>query len=85
MSHRLGLLAAVAAVADGSSPACTSRAHYPQDVMAGLVFGAVVTLGGYLLVRPLLRRLLTLIADTALRILIAPAKAEPVAVQNESR
>ncbi|OBJ45381.1 UDP-diphosphatase [Mycolicibacterium mucogenicum] len=84
VSHRLGLLAALAAAAMAVARVYVG-AHYPKDVVAGLVFGAVVTLAGYLLARPLLRRLLTLVAATPLRILIITARAESVAMQNESR
>ena len=46
-------------------------AHYPQDVLAGFVLGAVVSLAGYALARPLLKWLLAVVARTPLRFLIA--------------
>ncbi|KMV18354.1 phosphatase PAP2 family protein [Mycolicibacterium septicum] len=67
---RLGVLAAVAAVVMAFARVYVG-AHYPQDVLAGLVLGATVSFAGYLLVRPVLRRLLTMLASTPLRPLIA--------------
>lgn len=84
VSHRLGVLAAAAAVVMAGARVYIG-AHYPQDVVAGLVLGAVVSLAGYLLLRPLLRRVLAMIAATGLRILIVPAATTPVGVHDESR
>jgi membrane-associated phospholipid phosphatase len=42
-------------------------AHYPQDVLAGLVLGAVVSVVGYLLVRGVLTRLVIALQATVLR------------------
>lgn len=53
-------------------------AHYPQDVLAGLVVGATVSLLGFWLVRRLLVWLLTLAERTPLRpLLAAPPRARP--------
>jgi undecaprenyl-diphosphatase len=51
-------------------------AHYPQDVLAGFVLGAVVSLAGYALARPLVRRVLSIVARTPLSVVIAPSGAE---------
>jgi membrane-associated phospholipid phosphatase len=50
VNRRLGLLAAGAAVLMAFARVYTA-AHYPQDVLAGLVLGAAVTLVGFALVR----------------------------------
>ena len=67
--RRLGLLASAAGLL-----MCFARvyvgAHYPRDVLAGLVVGAVVTVAGYRLAVPLLRRLLTWAGRTPLRSLV---------------
>jgi membrane-associated phospholipid phosphatase len=79
VSRSLGVLAALAAAVMAFARVYVG-AHYPQDVLAGFVLGAVVGLGGYALVRPLLRWLLTVVARTPLRLLILPAGAEPVTI-----
>jgi undecaprenyl-diphosphatase len=72
--HRnLGALAALAAVVMGFARVYIG-AHYPLDVLAGFALGAVISLAGYALARPLLRWLLTVVARTPLRVLITPAK-----------
>lgn len=53
VSKRLGVLATVAALVMGFARVHIA-AHYPHDVIAGLAFGAVIVLGGWLvLCRPL--------------------------------
>jgi len=67
--RRWGLVALVAAVL----MACTRvyvGAHFPGDVLAGLAFGAAVTLLGLLLVRRPLRLLVVRLEDTRLRVLL---------------
>lgn len=67
--RRLGILAAAAALL-----LCFGRvyigAHFPQDVAAGLVLGALVVLGGYAIVRVPLAALVALASLTPLRILL---------------
>src|SRR5574340_1512600 len=70
--QRLGALAALAAVAMAFARVYIA-AHYPQDVLAGLVLGAVVALAGFWLARPLLRWLLAIADHTPLRILLTGA------------
>jgi undecaprenyl-diphosphatase len=47
-------------------------AHWPLDVVAGLLVGAAVALGSLVLVRPLLLRLLTALAETPVRVVLTP-------------
>ncbi len=65
----LGAIGAVAALV-----LCISRvyvaAHYPHDVLAGLVVGALVSWLGYLLVGALLQRLVAALVRTPLRPLV---------------
>ena len=68
--RRLGVLAALASVIMGFARVYVG-AHYPQDVLAGFALGAVVSGAGYVLARPVLRWLLTLVARTPLRLLIS--------------
>ncbi|SEA58404.1 MULTISPECIES: phosphatase PAP2 family protein [unclassified Mycobacterium] len=65
----LGVVAAVAAVVMAFARVYVG-AHYPSDVVAGLVLGVVVSWAGYFLFRPLLRRLLDVIERTRLRGLV---------------
>jgi membrane-associated phospholipid phosphatase len=73
-NRRLGLLAGIAALL-----MCFARvyvgAHYPGDVIAGLLFGAVVSLVGYALLHRLLRRLVTALARTPVRALLTADRA----------
>lgn len=57
-------------------------AHYPHDVLAGLLLGATVSAVGYLLTRRVLTRLITALQGTALRRLLTttPPPAEKPAV-----
>ncbi|HUY44497.1 MAG TPA: phosphatase PAP2 family protein [Streptosporangiaceae bacterium] len=76
--RRLGVIAAIAAVL-----LCFGRvyigAHYPQDVAAGLIIGAVVVLIGYVIVHVPLAALVRLASRTPLRILVTarPGLLEP--------
>lgn len=67
VSRRLGLIAAAAAVLMAFARVYIA-AHYPLDVLAGVGFGAAVTLGGWLLARPMLMAAL----DRAERTRLAP-------------
>lgn len=69
VSRQLGLLAVVASILMGFARIYVG-AHYPQDVLAGFALGAVVGLVGFVLARPLLRRVLTLVSRTPLRALV---------------
>lgn len=83
VDSRLGLLATLAAVLMAFSRVYIA-AHYPQDVLAGPVLGAAVSLAGYLVVRRILAWLLTLAERTPLRPLLTaaprPTANEPMAV-----
>ncbi|MBM0228764.1 MULTISPECIES: phosphatase PAP2 family protein [Micromonospora] len=73
VSRRLGLVTAVAALAMGFSRIYIA-AHYPHDVLVGLLLGAVVAVLVVLLARPFTTRLVTATGRTALRPLVT---AEP--------
>jgi len=75
VSRRLGLLAALASVVMGFARVYIG-AHYPQDVLAGFALGGVVGLVGYAAARPLVGWLLTVVARTPLRVLMAPVGTE---------
>ncbi|MDR3661266.1 MAG: phosphatase PAP2 family protein [Mycobacterium sp.] len=72
VNRRLGIVAALAAAVMAFARIYVG-AHYPHDVLAGLALGAVVSLAGYFVARPLLRRLLARVAQTRLRVLITTA------------
>lgn len=73
VSRRLGLFAGAAAMLMAFTRVYVA-AHYPWDVVAGLVLGAVVTLAGWLLLRPLLAALAEwLRRQPGLRLVFAPA------------
>jgi membrane-associated phospholipid phosphatase len=82
VSWRLGWLAALAAVVMAFSRVYIA-AHYPQDVVAGLLVGAAVSLLGFLLVRRLLVWLVELAEGTPLRLLLTAAP-RPTAASAES-
>jgi undecaprenyl-diphosphatase len=85
VSRRLGWLAALAAVVMAFSRVYIA-AHYPQDVVAGLLVGAAVSLLGFWLVRRLMVWLVEIAERTPLRPVLttaprpkALASAEPMA------
>jgi undecaprenyl-diphosphatase len=72
VSRRLGAAATVAAVAM-SATRVYDGAHWPGDVLAGLVLGAVVTLIGCRLLRGSLVAVVRRLAATRLRPLLTTA------------
>ena len=72
VNRRLGIVAAIAAIVMAFARVYVA-AHYPLDVLAGLVLGALISVVGYLLARPALDRLLAVAARTPLRVLLAAA------------
>lgn len=72
--RRLGVLAVAMAVLMALARVYVG-AHFPLDVTAGLVVGAVVCLATYLLVGPLLRWLVLALERTPLRVLLTGAEA----------
>jgi undecaprenyl-diphosphatase len=77
VNRKLGLVAALAAVLMAFARVYIA-AHYPLDVGAGLLLGAVVTLAGWALLRPVLIRAVERIQATRFRPLL-------VATPNGSR
>jgi membrane-associated phospholipid phosphatase len=69
VSRRLGALTAIAAVLMALARVYIG-AHYPQDVVAGLALGALVTGIGYLLARRPLTAVVHRLEQTALRPLV---------------
>jgi len=68
--RRLGAVAAVAATVMAADRVYVG-AHYPRDVLAGLALGAAIAVVGYLLIRPILTRLLDYLTRTRLRPLLS--------------
>ncbi|MGW7685196.1 phosphatase PAP2 family protein [Kribbella sp. NPDC054772] len=66
VDRRLGIVAATAAVLMAGTRVYIA-AHYPGDVLAGLLLGAIVAIGTWLLLRRTLTRLVTAAAGTRLR------------------
>ena len=70
VSWRLGTIAAFAAVAMAGARVYIA-AHYPSDVLAGLLLGGLVAVALYALTRTVLTRLVTAAGGTRLRLLLA--------------
>lgn len=85
VSRRLGAGSALAAVLMAAARVYVG-AHYPQDVVAGLLLGAAVALGGFRLVSGLLTRLVTALEAGPVRPLLtsAPSVRNRVAVDRPS-
>jgi membrane-associated phospholipid phosphatase len=77
VSRRLGLLTTAAALLMGFTRVYVG-AHYPGDVILGLLLGAVVTLLGYLALRPVLALVVTRLARTPVRGLLTSGGAAPI-------
>lgn len=84
VNRRLGLIAAAAAAAMAVS-AVYNGAHYPNDVAAGLILGAVVAMVGYALLDDLLTHLVQRLATTRLRPLLTTAPVTPPPTAAEDR
>ncbi|MCW2916274.1 MAG: Undecaprenyl-diphosphatase [Actinomycetia bacterium] len=84
VNRRLGLIAAAAAAVMAICGVYTG-AHYPIDVAAGLVLGAVVAVIGYLLLEDLLTHLVQWLATTRLRALLTTAPLAPPATAAEGQ
>lgn len=69
VNRRLGLVTGLAAILMGLARVYVG-AHYPGDVLVGLLFGAIVTLAAYSLVRRPLERLVAAMTRTPLRVLV---------------
>lgn len=76
-SRRLGLLTGAAAVLLAFARVYVG-AHYPGDVLAGLLFGAVVTVVGYAVVRRLLEWIVAAVARTPARPLVTAGAAPAI-------
>lgn len=74
--RRLGLVALGAALLMAFTRVYVG-AHYPGDVVAGLLVGAVITLGGHALARPLLLPLVQWLARTPLGPLVGSGRPHP--------
>ena len=74
VSWRLGLVTTLVALVLAFSRVYVG-VHFPQDVVAGLVLGAAVAVLGVYVVVPLLARIATWLAGTALRPLICAGGA----------
>jgi membrane-associated phospholipid phosphatase len=83
VSRRLGLLAVVAALLMGFTRVYVG-AHYPGDVVVGLLVGAVVTLLGYLALRPVLQLVATRLARTPVRVLLTSSHATPTTTRHQA-
>ncbi|MFI1920330.1 phosphatase PAP2 family protein [Nocardia sp. NPDC020380] len=74
---RLGKIA-IAAAALIAFARVYIAAHYPHDVLAGLVLGAVVVLAGWFLLRGALTGLVAFVSGTRIRALVTAGSAEIV-------
>ncbi len=83
VNRRLGVTAWAAAVLLAFARVYVG-AHYPHDVVAGLVVGAAVVVLGQFLARPILTWLLTRLARTPLRPLLVAGRGEPTTTATDA-
>lgn len=76
VSRRLGVVAGVAALVMAAARVYVG-AHWPGDVLAGLLVGAAVSLIGYLLVRRVLAALVGRLLESRLRPLLTSTPSPP--------
>ena len=76
-NRRLGAVAVLAALLMACARVYVG-AHFPLDVVIGLVFGAAVTVAGYLIFRPLLVSTVALLTRTPLRPLLTSSGVDAV-------
>src|SRR4051794_38512827 len=86
VDRRLGVVASVAALLMAASRVYIA-AHYPHDVLAGLVVGAAVALLGWAVLGRLLTRLVARLSEGPLRPLLSsgPAAGPPADVTHVAR
>ena len=74
--RRLGLIALVAALLMALTRVYVG-AHFPGDVVAGLVLGSALTVAGHFVARPLIERLVRRLDRTPLKVLVGtPARRQ---------
>jgi undecaprenyl-diphosphatase len=76
VNRRLGLVSLVLALLMAFTRVYVG-AHFPGDVLAGLLLGAAVSLGGFLLLRPVLLRIVGGLTRTPLRPLVTSGPLGP--------
>lgn len=82
VSRRLGILATIAALAMAFARVYIA-AHYPQDVLAGLVLGAIVAIVVYFAGCGIVARLITSATRTRLRPVLSSAPLEQITADRE--
>lgn len=69
VNHKLGLVAVALAAVEGFSRVYLGQ-HYPHDVLGAVVLSSVIMLGGWLLARGPLIRLIAALERTPLRVIL---------------
>jgi membrane-associated phospholipid phosphatase len=84
VSRKLGVIAVILAAVEGFSRVYLGQ-HYPHDVIAGAILSALVLLGGWVLARRPLTRLIATLEATPLRPLLTSRPATTPAVTHALR